>query len=748
VTVTSVNDNPTAANDTASVVQGSTANAIAVLANDGFAPDTGETLTVTAVSQGGNGSVAISGGGTGVVYSPNAAFAGTDTFTYTVADGNGGSATGTVTVTVLARPTMRINDVSVTEGDSGLTAATFTVTLSHAFPQQVSANYQTFSGSAREVRDYISTSGQLTVPANAVSGTITVNVVGETTKEKDETFSVRLSGASNATITRAEAIGFIRDDDSTPTASVTNTSTKEGNPTSSASAGTTTLSSADAVVWGDALEQAIDAAPESALVFTVRLSNASEIPISVDYATLALGSLAGVDFEGRTGTLTFGEDETMKQIVIPIVRDRKHEALERVMLKLSNPVELVLANTDALGDIIDDDPAPTVSVSDVSVVEGNTGFATALFRVTLSEVAGKLETVSYSTANGTAMAGSDYTAVSGVLTFLEGVTELTVSVPVVGDIDVESAETLVLNITSVGDATVEKGVGVATIVSDDVLSWSTSTAEHFSAGTLGTAYLALAGDGELTLRPRAGTEFSGTALPTGWTKAALGTVTFSGQTAALDGTQIQNIAGIAGIGQTLEFVASFSGAANQHAGLTLARFIMKAGGMLYAQTLAANNTVETLIGSAVVGMPHRFRINWTATGVVYSIDGAAVVSHPVVFAKNAAMTAVAADLGAVDGSRLVLDWVRQTPYVTTAVYESAVFNAGAPVLWQKISLASELPIGTSVVVEVRVDGGLWVPVAAGMIGTTGTTIQYRLTLASAALQSTPEVSAVTVDYLR
>jgi VCBS repeat-containing protein len=479
VTVTPVNDPPTAVNDTATVVQGSTANAIAVLANDSFAPDTGETLTVTAVGQAMNGSVAITGGGSGVVYSPNAGFAGTDTFTYTVSDGNGASATATVAVTVAGLPTMRINDTSVMEGNSGLTPAVFTVTLSHASAQTVSAAFATFTGSARDGRDYVSASGTVTFAPNVISQTISVNVVGETTKEKDETFSVRLSGASNATFARAEAIGFIRDDDATPTVTVTSTSTKEGNPNASASTGASTLSSADAVLWGDAAEQTIDAAPESALVFTVRLSNPSEIPISVDYATLGLGSIAGADFEARTGTLSFTEDETMKQIVIPIVRDRKHEALERVALRLSNPVDLVLGTVEALGDIIDDDPAPTVSVSDATIVEGNGGIATAVFKVTLSEAAGKIEAVTYATAAGTAQAGSDFTPVTGTVTFLEDQVEHTVSVPVLGDTSVEPNETFVLNLTRASDATLLKGQGAATIVNDDA-----PTAANDSATTL------------------------------------------------------------------------------------------------------------------------------------------------------------------------------------------------------------------------------------------------------------------------
>jgi hypothetical protein len=100
ITITPVNDPPTANDDSASVLPDSGANAINVLANDSSAPDTGETITITVVTQGISGTVAITGGGTGLTYTPNPGFKGVDTFTYTISDGNGGTGTATVTVTV------------------------------------------------------------------------------------------------------------------------------------------------------------------------------------------------------------------------------------------------------------------------------------------------------------------------------------------------------------------------------------------------------------------------------------------------------------------------------------------------------------------------------------------------------------------------------------------------------------------------------------------------------------------------
>src|ERR687890_250808 len=118
MTVTAVNDNPTAVDDSATVVEDSTATAIDVLANDSASPDTGETLTITSVTQGASGGVVtITGGGTGLTYAPAANFSGTETFTYTVNDGNGGTPTATVTMTVTS-----VNDDPSAVNDSGTVA--------------------------------------------------------------------------------------------------------------------------------------------------------------------------------------------------------------------------------------------------------------------------------------------------------------------------------------------------------------------------------------------------------------------------------------------------------------------------------------------------------------------------------------------------------------------------------------------------------------------------------------------------
>ena len=125
VTVSSVNDNPTAVDDTATVKEGTDATVIDVLANDGIAPDTDETLTITETSDPAYGTVSIAEGGASLSYQPDADYAGGDTFTYTVSDGNGGTATATVTITVDSVNTkpVAVGDTYSTDVDTPLLVA-------------------------------------------------------------------------------------------------------------------------------------------------------------------------------------------------------------------------------------------------------------------------------------------------------------------------------------------------------------------------------------------------------------------------------------------------------------------------------------------------------------------------------------------------------------------------------------------------------------------------------------------------
>jgi hypothetical protein len=123
---------------------------------------------------------------------------------------------GAVEGAVAGLPTLSINNVSQNEGNSGTTAFVFTVTLSAASASTVTVNYATADGTATAPGDYASTSGTLTFAPGATTQTITVNVVGDTTPESNETFSVILSAPTNATIAAGTGTGTIVNDDAGP----------------------------------------------------------------------------------------------------------------------------------------------------------------------------------------------------------------------------------------------------------------------------------------------------------------------------------------------------------------------------------------------------------------------------------------------------------------------------------------------------------------------------------------------------
>jgi hypothetical protein len=110
-------------------------------------------------------------------------------------------------------PTISIDDISVSEGDSGITLASFTVTLSAASAETVRVNYQTVDGTAAAGGDYLAASDLLLLAPGTTSQMIDVQVTGDTVGEQDENFFVELSDAENASIRRGRGKGMIENDD-------------------------------------------------------------------------------------------------------------------------------------------------------------------------------------------------------------------------------------------------------------------------------------------------------------------------------------------------------------------------------------------------------------------------------------------------------------------------------------------------------------------------------------------------------
>ena len=227
---------------------------------------------------------------------------------------------------------------------------------------------------------------------------------------------------------------------------------------------------------------------------TVNRTGGSTGSVSADYATVAGGNAtggaactAGVDYINASGTLTFGDTVTSQTFNLTICPDALNELNETVNLALSNPLggSTLGAQNTAVLTITDDDPAPTISITDVTQAEGDAGTSVFGFVVSLSAPSGQTVTVHYQTADGSAtVANNDYVAIPDtILTFNPGVTTGNVDVTVNGDTAPETNENFFVNLSAATNASILDNQGVGTITNDDALSGPVTVTA--SAGTPG-----------------------------------------------------------------------------------------------------------------------------------------------------------------------------------------------------------------------------------------------------------------------
>ena len=332
---------------------------------------------------------------------------------------------------------LTIDDVSVTEGNSGTSLATFYVTLAPAQSVPVTVDVATADHTSKAPADYAAKAvADLTFSPGQTRRSFSVSVKGDTVVEANELFYVNLSGATNATIADAQGRATVRNDDG-PTLSVADMAVAEGN------SGTKTLT------------------------FTVQLSTPAAVPVTYTAATSNVTAAAGSDYVAKTlANETIPAGQTSRAFAVTINGDTAIEAAETFRVSLSAATGASLLDGVAIGRITDDD-APTLKVYDVGLAEGNSGTKTATFTVSLNKAATSTVTFTAATANGTAAAGSDYVARSAVESIPAGQLSKTVSVTVNGDTATEANETLLLNISNAANAGISDAQGSATIANDD-----------------------------------------------------------------------------------------------------------------------------------------------------------------------------------------------------------------------------------------------------------------------------------------
>jgi uncharacterized repeat protein (TIGR01451 family) len=406
-----------------------------------------------------------------------------------------GASLGSATATLVIAdddeaPTVTVLGSSVVEGDAGTTPLPFTITVTGATEKPVSLRYQTQPGTATAGVDYQSVSNRWVLPpermaTNLIFTTqVNVPVVGdllnETVGERNtEDFFLALDEAPNLRLLTSRATGLILDDDIPPFLWIDNEPVVfEGN------AGTTTN-----------------------LVFHVRLSRAASVEVKVGLSTVSGTATEEVDFRRLSTNLTFAAGAVRVDVPVTILGDNLVEPDEFFEVLLRDPVASIPVSISrekgrGKGWIMSEDVPPRLSITNVTVTEGDLGQITdAIFAVHLDRAVSNQVTVHFATAAGTATPGLDYETKTGNLTFLPGSTVQPIVVPVLGDLlDEADEEDFYVNLSNAQGATIEQGQGRGVIRDNDPLPFLRISGTGVIEGDTGTKQVIL----PITLDPVSG----------------------------------------------------------------------------------------------------------------------------------------------------------------------------------------------------------------------------------------------------
>jgi RHS repeat-associated protein len=410
----------------------------------------------------------------------------------------------------MATPIVGFSPSTYSHAESG--SVIITVVLDGPSSATVTVGYNSSGGSASS-SDFTAQSGTLTFSPGDTSKTISVPIATDSDPESNEYFYVWLFSPTNAELGVATATVTIIDDDSGGGGGGGGGAT----PTLSFSSPTYTVSEGGG----------------TATIYAT-LSTATSDTVTAYYSTSNGSATAGSDYSAASGALTFAPGSTTASFSVSITDDSDVEYSETVNLSLSSVTNATLGTGSATLTILDNDSGggggsgatPTLSFSSPTYTVSEGG-GTATIYATLSTATSDTVTAYYSTSNGSATAGSDYSAASGTLTFAPGSTTASFSVSITDDSDVEYSETVNLSLSSVTNATLGTGSATLTILDNDSaplgsitgIVWNDANADGLRSGESG-----LSG---VNVWLYAGTsETSGTALATA-TTASDGSYSFA-----------------------------------------------------------------------------------------------------------------------------------------------------------------------------------------------------------------------------
>jgi hypothetical protein len=314
----------------------------------------------------------------------------------------------------------------------------------------VSVSYRTSDGSATAGSDYTAVSGNLDFPACPSSPAsdnpclvqkIRVPIIDDSSVENVETVNVDLrpAGTTAVLVNPSHAVLNIVDNDAL---------TGAGTQFQLASA-------SDDVSEANGKES----------VFILRSGDLA-VSGTVDYATADGSALAGSDYTSTSGTATFNAGDIFVQVDVPVTNDSTAESTENFSFNLSNPSVGSLGSipSEQVNIIDNDSPAAfEFAESSYSIAE-NGGELLVTVRAT-GNLGNNGTTVHFTSADGSATAGSDYSDATGDLLFDQGDVSQIVAIPIIDDSTDEPDETINLNLSD--DTHPSWDAAVATILDDD-----------------------------------------------------------------------------------------------------------------------------------------------------------------------------------------------------------------------------------------------------------------------------------------
>ncbi|QSV64486.1 MAG: hypothetical protein HEQ26_18790 [Dolichospermum sp. DL01] len=393
-------------------------------------------------------------------------FEGTETAILTLTTGTGyaldliTSAVVNIADNDLPSISLAVSPASVVE--DGLTNLVYTFTRTGTTANALTVHYGV-GGNATFNTDYTqtgadsftATTGTITFAEGSSTATLTVDPTADTTVETDETVVLTLATAPGYTIdTPAAVTGTITNDDSSalPVISV-------------------------AATDASAAETATGITANPGQFTLTRLGGNINQAVTVNY-TLTGTATNGTDYTSLPTSVTFAAGSSTAIVTVTPTNDTIFEATETAILTLATGTGYTVSttNTAATVNIADNDLQPTINLSaNQTIVEGNTNPQNVSYTVTLSNASTQAITVQYATANGTAIAGSDYTSTTGTLTFNPGIITQVINIPILNDSLNEANETFTLNLTTATNATLGTAKTATTTITDTLSASVTTT---------------------------------------------------------------------------------------------------------------------------------------------------------------------------------------------------------------------------------------------------------------------------------